>query len=43
VGAFLASTALAHWGWTAVCAIAVGASCVALLLQWRARNARHSP
>ena len=40
VGAFLASTALAHWGWTAVCAIAVGASCVALLLQWRARPRR---
>ena len=40
VGAFLASTALAHWGWTAVCAIAVSASCVALLLQWRTRGAR---
>jgi len=39
VGAFLASTALAHWGWTAVCAIAVSASCVALALQWRARPA----
>jgi len=39
VGAFLASTALAHWGWTAVCAIAVSASCVALLLQWRTRQA----
>ena len=38
VGAFLASTALAHWGWTAVCGIAVGASCVALLLQWRTRR-----
>jgi predicted MFS family arabinose efflux permease len=37
VGAFLASTALAHWGWIAVCAIAVCASCVALALQWRAR------
>jgi predicted MFS family arabinose efflux permease len=37
VGAFLASTALAHWGWTAVCAIAVSASCAALLLQWRNR------
>jgi predicted MFS family arabinose efflux permease len=43
VGAFLASTALAHWGWTAVCAIAVGASCVALALQWRLRGAQHAP
>jgi predicted MFS family arabinose efflux permease len=43
VGAFLASTALAHYGWLAVCAIAVCASCVALLLQWRSRGARHSP
>jgi len=40
VGAFLASTALAHWGWTAVCVIAVGASCVALLVQWRTRSGR---
>jgi predicted MFS family arabinose efflux permease len=40
VGAFLASTALARWGWTAVCAIAVTASCVALALQWRTRPAR---
>jgi len=40
VGAFLASTALAHWGWLAVCAIAVSASCVALALQWRTRTAR---
>ena len=38
VGAFLASTALAHWGWTAVCAIAVSASCLALALQWRTRR-----
>jgi predicted MFS family arabinose efflux permease len=38
VGAFLASTALAHWGWTAVCAIAVSASGVALALQWRTRG-----
>ena len=43
VGAFLASTALAHSGWIAVCAIAVGASCLALLLQWRSRGARPSP
>ena len=43
VGAFLASTALAHWGWTAVCVIAVGASCIALLVQWRTRGGRHSP
>ena len=39
VGAFLASTALAHSGWTAVCAIAVTASSIALLLQWRTRGA----
>jgi predicted MFS family arabinose efflux permease len=37
VGAFLASTALAHSGWLAVCAIAVSASCLALLAQWRSR------
>jgi predicted MFS family arabinose efflux permease len=36
-GAFLASTALAHFGWLAACAIAAGASGLALLLQWRAR------
>jgi len=36
-GAFLASTALAHSGWLAVCAIAVSASCLALLVQWRSR------
>jgi predicted MFS family arabinose efflux permease len=40
VGAFLASTALAHSGWTAVCAISVAASCVALFVQWRTRPAR---
>src|SRR5690349_171277 len=39
-GAFLASTALAHYGWTAVCAIAVAASCAALVLQWRTRPSR---
>ena len=38
-GAFLASTALAHSGWLAVCAIAMSASCVALLVQWRSRPA----
>ena len=38
VGAFLASTALAHWGWLAVCAIAVSASCVALFVQWWTRR-----
>ncbi len=43
VGAFLASTALAHSGWIAVCAIAVSASCLALILQWRSRGARPSP
>ena len=42
VGAFLASTALAHWGWLAVCAIAVSASGVALALQWRTRRAQRS-
>lgn len=36
VGAFLASTALAYAGWLVVCAIAVSASSLALLLQWRA-------
>src|SRR3989449_4141339 len=40
VGAFLASTALAHSGWLAVCAIAASASCLALLVQWRSRPAR---
>jgi predicted MFS family arabinose efflux permease len=40
VGAFLASTALADGGWTAVCAIAVAASCAALVLQWRTRPSR---
>jgi predicted MFS family arabinose efflux permease len=40
VGAFLASTALALSGWTAVCVIAVSASCVALAVHWRARRAR---
>jgi predicted MFS family arabinose efflux permease len=40
VGAFLASTALAHYGWTAVCAICVAASCVALAVQWRTRSGR---
>jgi predicted MFS family arabinose efflux permease len=39
-GAFLASTALAHSGWLAVCAIAVSASCLAFLVQWRTRRAR---
>jgi predicted MFS family arabinose efflux permease len=42
VGAFLASTALAHWGWTSVCVIAVSASCVALALQWRTRGAQRA-
>jgi len=37
VGAFLATTALAHSGWIAVCAIAVSFSCIALLVQWRSR------
>jgi predicted MFS family arabinose efflux permease len=38
-GAFLASTSLANLGWTAVCAIAVSASSLALFLQWRSRGA----
>lgn len=38
MGAFLASTALAHSGWIAVCVIAVSASCLALFLQWRSRH-----
>lgn len=42
-GAFLASTALAHHGWLAVCAIAVSASSLALFLHWRTRRARRSP
>jgi len=42
-GAFLASTALAHSGWIAVCAIAVSASSLALFLQWRSRGAGPSP
>ncbi|HET7199860.1 MAG TPA: MFS transporter, partial [Burkholderiales bacterium] len=41
-GAFLASTALAHYGWLAVCVICVSASCVALLVQWRIRAVRQS-
>jgi predicted MFS family arabinose efflux permease len=41
-GAFLASTALAHYGWLAVCVICVSASCVALLVQWRIRAMRRS-
>lgn len=32
VGAFLASTAFAHWGWLAVCAVAMTATLVALLI-----------
>jgi len=42
VGAFLASTALAHYGWLAVCAIAISASCAALALQWVTRHAQRS-
>jgi predicted MFS family arabinose efflux permease len=38
-GAFLASTALANFGWIAVCAIAVSASSLALFIQWRSRGA----
>lgn len=34
-GALLGSTALAHAGWLAVCAIAVTASCLALVMQLR--------
>jgi predicted MFS family arabinose efflux permease len=38
-GAFLASTALANFGWITVCAIAVSASSLALFIQWRSRGA----
>ena len=34
VGAFLASTALTHFGWWAVCAIAFAAAALGLALQW---------
>ena len=34
VGAFLTSTAFAHYGWLAVCAIAMTASLFALLIHW---------
>jgi hypothetical protein len=34
VGAFLTSTAFAHFGWLAVCAIAMCASICALLIHW---------
>ena len=34
VGAFLTSTAFAHYGWLAVCAIAMTASIGALLIHW---------
>jgi len=42
-GAYLASTALASAGWTAVCAIAVGASSLTLFLHWRTRGAYAPP
>ena len=35
VGALLASLALAHAGWLAVCAISLGAAAVALIIGWR--------
>ena len=35
VGAFLTSTAFALYGWLAVCAIAMTASVIALLIHWR--------
>lgn len=38
VGAFLASTALAHGGWLAVCAISATAACAALVMQRLARR-----
>jgi predicted MFS family arabinose efflux permease len=37
-GAFLASTALAHAGWLAVCAIGIVSASCAVALQWRARR-----
>jgi predicted MFS family arabinose efflux permease len=39
MGAFLASTALAHFGWFAVCGVAVASAGCALLLQFRASPA----
>jgi len=42
-GAFLASTTLGHYGWLAVCAIAVSASCLALIVQWQWRSRPPSP
>lgn len=36
VGAFVASTAFTHWGWWAVCAIALASATVAMLLHRRA-------
>ncbi len=39
VGAFIASTALAHAGWWAACTIALASACVALILQLRGRRA----
>jgi len=43
-GAFLASTALTHGGWLAVCAMALIASGMALLVQWStARRAARAP
>jgi predicted MFS family arabinose efflux permease len=35
VGAFVASIALAHWGWLAVCGITICAPLLALAAQWR--------
>jgi predicted MFS family arabinose efflux permease len=36
-GAFIASMALAHFGWTMACTLALMAAVLALAIQWRAR------
>ena len=42
-GAFLTSSAFAHYGWPAVCAVAVAASSMALLIQFRALRRTAAP
>ena len=39
MGAFIASTALAHAGWTAACSMALLSAAAALVIQWRAKDA----
>jgi predicted MFS family arabinose efflux permease len=43
MGAFIASTALAHLGWNAACTVAVVLAAVALVVQWNARPGRAGP